>query len=83
MLQLDGEKMSKSLGNVVSLRSLIDRGRQQAFRLQVLQTHYRAPLNFTEAGLERRRSGLDRLIAAAKPEPERQSTISSSMATTW
>ncbi|MBA3276240.1 MAG: cysteine--tRNA ligase [Chloroflexia bacterium] len=69
MLQLDGEKMSKSLGNVVSLRSVIERGRQGAFRLQVLQTHYRAPLNYTEAGLEAAATGLDRLIAAAKPEP--------------
>jgi cysteinyl-tRNA synthetase len=70
MLLLDGEKMSKSLGNVVSLRSLIEREREQAFRLQVLQTHYRAPLNFTEAGLEAAATGLDRLIAAARPEPE-------------
>jgi len=69
MLQLNGEKMSKSLGNVVSLRSLIERGRQDAFRLQVLQTHYRAPLNYTEAGLEAAATGLDRLIAAARPEP--------------
>jgi cysteinyl-tRNA synthetase len=67
MLQLNGEKMSKSLGNVVSLRSLIDRGREQAFRVQVLQTHYRAPLNFTERGLEAAASGLERLRAAATP----------------
>jgi cysteinyl-tRNA synthetase len=40
-----------------------------AFRLQVLQTHYRSPLNFTETGLEAAQAGLDRLIAAAKPEP--------------
>lgn len=69
MLQLNGEKMSKSLGNVVSLRSLIDRGRQRAFRLQVLQTHYRSPLNYTETGLDAAAAGLDRLIAAARPEP--------------
>jgi cysteinyl-tRNA synthetase len=70
MLQLNGEKMSKSLGNVVSLRSLIDRKMEQAFRLQVLQTHYRSPLNYTEAGLEAAAAGLDRMIAAANPEPE-------------
>jgi cysteinyl-tRNA synthetase len=69
MLQLNGEKMSKSLGNVVSLRSLIERGKQAAFRLQVLQTHYRSPLNFTDAGLEAAAAGLDRLVAAATPEP--------------
>ncbi|HEV2128481.1 MAG TPA: cysteine--tRNA ligase [Thermomicrobiales bacterium] len=65
MLQLDGEKMSKSLGNVVKLRSLIERGRAVAFRLMVLQSHYRAPLNYTEEGLEAAHSGLQRLRAAA------------------
>jgi len=69
MLQLNREKMSKSLGNVVSLKSLIDRGMQGAFRLQVLQTHYRAPLNYTEAGLTAAATGLDRLIAASRLEP--------------
>ncbi len=69
MLQLNGEKMSKSLGNVVSLKSLIERGMQGPFRLQVLQTHYRAPLNYTEAGLDAAATGLDRIIAAARPEP--------------
>jgi cysteinyl-tRNA synthetase len=69
MLQLNGEKMSKSLGNVVWLRELIARDRQMAFRLQVLQTHYRSPLNYTESGLEAAQTGLDRLITAAKPEP--------------
>ena len=68
MLQLDGEKMSKSLGNVVKLRSLIERGRADAFRLMVLQSHYRAPLNYTEAGLEASQSGLQRLRAAARVE---------------
>ena len=70
MLQLNGEKMSKSIGNVVSLHSLIERERQRAFRLQVLQTHYRAPINFTEAGLEAAATGLERLKAAARPESD-------------
>ena len=70
MLQLNGEKMSKSLGNVVWLKELIARNREMAFRLQVLQTHYRSPLNYTDAGLEAAQAGLERLIAAARPEPE-------------
>ena len=68
MLQLDGEKMSKSIGNVVRLRSLIERGRADAFRLMVLQSHYRAPLNYTEQGLEAAQSALQRLRAAARVE---------------
>lgn len=64
MLQLHGEKMSKSLGNVVPLREIIRSRRSAAFRLQVLQTHYRAPLNFTYQGLEAAETGLSRLRAA-------------------
>lgn len=70
MLQLNGEKMSKSIGNVVWLRQLLAEQRQMAFRVQVLQTHYRSPLNFTNAGLEAAASGLERLVAAARPVPK-------------
>ncbi len=65
MLRLDGEKMSKSIGNVIRLRSLLDRGQADAFRLMVLQAHYRQPLNYTERGLSAAAAGLQRLRAAA------------------
>jgi cysteinyl-tRNA synthetase len=67
LLQFGSEKMSKSLGNIVRLRELADRGRAMAFRLQVLSSHYRAPLTFTDEGLEAAQNGLDRLRAAARP----------------
>ncbi len=67
MLQLNGEKMSKSLGNVVPLREIVESRRSAAFRLQVLQTHYRAPLNFTYQGLDAAETGLARLRAAIEP----------------
>ncbi len=67
MLQLNGEKMSKSLGNVIPLKEIISSRRAGAFRIQVLQTHYRAPLNFTRPGLEAAESGLSRLRSAAAP----------------
>lgn len=67
MLQLNGEKMSKSLGNVIRLEEIITSHRAAAFRIQVLQTHYRAPLNFTTAGLEAAEAGLSRLRAAMVP----------------
>ena len=70
MLQLNGEKMSKSLGNVIPLREIIASERAAAFRIQVLQTHYRAPLNFTRSGLEASESGLSRLRAAIAPSGE-------------
>ena len=64
-LQLGGEKMSKSLGNVINLSELIERGLAPAFRLMVLQSHYRAPFTFTEDVLMAAQNGLDRLRAAA------------------
>jgi cysteinyl-tRNA synthetase len=65
LLQFGGDKMSKSIGNIVRIRDLIDRGLAQAFRLMVLQSHYRAPLTFSEEGLAAADRGLDRLRSAA------------------
>lgn len=67
MLQLGGDKMSKSIGNVIRIKDLIERGMTQAFRLMVLQSHYRAPLTFSDESLEAASRGLERLLTAAKP----------------
>lgn len=67
MLQLRGEKMSKSLGNIVRLKTIVENGRAMAFRLQVLGSHYRMPLTWTEESLEAAQVGLDRIRAAAAP----------------
>ncbi len=68
LLQLGGDKMSKSLGNIVGLRDITSRGLAGAFRLMVLQSHYRAPLTYLEEGLQAAANGLDRLRAAARDE---------------
>ena len=67
LLQLGGEKMSKSIGNLVPVEELIERRRTAAFRLLVLQSHYRAPLTYTDEGLEAAERGLDRIRAALNP----------------
>jgi cysteinyl-tRNA synthetase len=67
LVRLGGEKMSKSLGNFVRLRDILDRGLGPAFRLMVLQGHYRAPLTYSEESLQAAERGLDRLRAAADP----------------
>jgi len=65
-LQVDGEKMSKSLGNVYVLQDLIDRGYSPlAFRLLCLQAHYRSEQNFTWAALESAQNTLLNLYAWA------------------
>ncbi len=65
LLRLGDEKMSKSLGNMVRIREILDRGLGPAFRLMVLQSHYRAPLTFSEEGLQAAERGLARLRLAA------------------
>ncbi|GAC1302547.1 MAG: cysteine--tRNA ligase [Vulcanimicrobiaceae bacterium] len=63
LLQFDGKKMSKSLGNFEPLHALLDRHEPQAIRLLFLQTGYQKPMNFTEASIDGARSGLERLLA--------------------
>ncbi len=65
LLRLGDEKMSKSLGNMVRIREILDRGLGPDFRLMVLQSHYRAPLTFSEEGLQAAERGLARLRTAA------------------
>jgi len=61
-LIVDGEKMSKSLGNFYTLRDLLDQGhRPQALRHQLLTAHYRQQLNFTVEGLEQSERTMQRL----------------------
>jgi len=67
LLQLGGEKMSKSIGNLVPVDELIAQRRTAAFRVLVLQSHYRAPLTFTDEGLEAAQRGLERITAALNP----------------
>ena len=52
MVMVDGEKMSKSLGNFTTIRELLDRGvDSMAIRLFVLQTQYRKPIDFTQEAI--------------------------------
>jgi len=61
-LVVEGEKMSKSLGNFYTLRDLLDRGYSpQAIRHQLLTAHYRQQLNFTLDGLEQSERTMQRL----------------------
>lgn len=56
---VDGEKMSKSLGNFRLLRDLLEVYPGEVLRLALLARHYRAPLNFSERGLEQARNSLN------------------------
>jgi cysteinyl-tRNA synthetase len=67
LVRVGTEKMSKSLGNFVRLKEIVDRGLGSAFRLMVLQSHYRAPVTYSDEGLLAAERGLSRLRAAADP----------------
>ncbi|MGL6133760.1 MAG: cysteine--tRNA ligase [Prochlorococcaceae cyanobacterium] len=65
MVNVGGEKMSKSLGNFTTIRALLDSGvSPMTLRLFVLQAHYRKPLDFTAAALEAAATGWKGLNAA-------------------
>jgi cysteinyl-tRNA synthetase len=51
-LQVEGEKMSKSLGNFVTIRELLADWPGEVLRLNMLRTHYRQPIDWTTRGLE-------------------------------
>jgi cysteinyl-tRNA synthetase len=62
MLNVDGEKMSKSLGNFLTVQDVLAKGpwAGEAYRLLLLKTHYRQPIDFSWAALEEAKRQLDR-----------------------
>ncbi len=60
------EKMSKSLGNVVLAKDVVAKYGGLPFRLMVLNTHYRAPLSFTETTIEEARTNITKIATALK-----------------
>ncbi len=69
MLHVEGQKMSKSLGNFLTIRDVLDQAPAEALRLLLLQTHYRSVLDFTRAGLAEARRTLDRFYRALQQTP--------------
>ncbi len=62
----NGEKMSKSLGNVLIVRELLRRFPGEAIRLNMLKTHYRQPLDWTDEGMAEAKAELDRFYQALR-----------------
>ncbi|MGM4892507.1 cysteine--tRNA ligase [Tardiphaga sp. 839_C3_N1_4] len=58
-LQVEGEKMSKSLGNFFTIRELLNDWPGEVLRLNMLKTHYRSPIDWTVKGLEESAKTLD------------------------
>jgi len=67
MLQLSGEKMSKSVGNLVSIEEFLSKHKGDALRMMVLNSGYRNPLTFNEEVIGQAEKALERLESALKP----------------
>ena len=73
LLNVDNEKMSKSLGNFFTIRDVLKRYDGETIRFFTLRTHYRSPVNFSDQNLDDARASLRRLYTALDkvdvPEP--------------
>lgn len=67
-LQMNGEKMSKSLGNVLSIPEVVEEYGPDAYRMFVLSSHYTRPLSFSTEALESARNAAERLRSALRAE---------------
>jgi cysteinyl-tRNA synthetase len=67
MLQLSGEKMSKSLGNLVTIEEFLDEHEPDVLRMMILNSSYRSPLTFNEEVIGQAERALERLRAAMRP----------------
>lgn len=69
MLQLHGEKMAKTTGNLVTIDDFLSRHDPDSLRMMVLNGSYRAPLSYSDDIVDAAERGLDRLRSALKPAP--------------
>lgn len=65
-LNVSGEKMSKSLGNFITIDAMLKKVDPEVFRFFILSTHYRSPIDYSEQNLEQAKSSLGRLKATVE-----------------
>src|SRR5690349_12064658 len=68
-LNVDNEKMSKSLGNFFILRDVLKQYDAEVVRFLLLRSHYRSPLNYSDANLDDAKQALTRLYTALRDRP--------------
>jgi cysteinyl-tRNA synthetase len=76
MLQLGGEKMSKSLGNIVTIRKFLEEHEGDVMRMVVLNSSYRAPLTFTDEVVSNAEKNLERLRSGLRPATPKNGGLS-------
>ena len=68
-VQIDNEKMSKSLGNFFTVRDVLKKYDGETLRAFILSSHYRGPLNYSDAALDEAKKALTRLYSALDKAP--------------
>jgi cysteinyl-tRNA synthetase len=79
MLRVEHQKMSKSLGNFLTIRDALTLAPGEVIRLLLLRTQYRAELDFSEAGLSETRKDLDRWYRALQRTPAEAGDVPASV----
>ncbi|MDI9331275.1 MAG: cysteine--tRNA ligase [Alphaproteobacteria bacterium] len=74
-INVDNEKMSKSLGNFFTIRDVLKRYDAETVRFFVVRSHYRSPLNYSDVHLDDARGALKRLYTALQAVPAQPVTI--------
>lgn len=69
-VRVDGEKMSKSLGNFFTIREVLEKYPAEVVRYLLVASHYRSPINYSEDNLKEARGALERFYLALKGLPE-------------
>ncbi|BDI05202.1 cysteine--tRNA ligase [Sphaerotilus microaerophilus] len=82
-LNVDNEKMSKSLGNFFTIRDVLQHYDGETVRFFILRVHYRSPFNYSDAGLDDARNGLRRLYTALESVPGEAAPIDAIHAIDW
>ena len=75
LLKINGEKMSKSLGNFAMLKDLYDSYHPEVIRYYLISSHYRSSLNFDNESLDQARSALTRLYQALLLAPAEETDL--------
>ncbi|CAM2889305.1 cysteine--tRNA ligase [Acinetobacter celticus] len=65
-INVDGEKMSKSLGNFFTIRDVMDKFHPEVIRYFIVSSHYRSPVNFSDAALKEAKNTLSRFYHSFK-----------------
>jgi cysteinyl-tRNA synthetase len=78
-VQVNGQKMSKSLGNYFTVHELLEEGhRGEAIRLALLSSHYRQPTDITRDGIKEAKAQLDRFYTALQKHADVQARLAPS-----